>query len=72
MPQVKAMGSIPKNFQKYFTRIFIPYGNDQGKHFGVQAGPPVFFNGQKGPSIAPQNTTNILKTVFVNFSPSRI
>jgi hypothetical protein len=33
MPQAKAMGSIPKNVQKYFTRIFIPY--DQGKKFGA-------------------------------------
>jgi hypothetical protein len=31
----KAMGSIPKNLKKYFTRIFIPYRNDQGKFFGV-------------------------------------
>ena len=35
MPQVKAMGSIPKNVKKYFTRIFIPYRNDQGKNFGI-------------------------------------
>ena len=36
MPQVRAMGSIPKNVKKkYFTRIFIPYRNDQGEIFGV-------------------------------------
>jgi hypothetical protein len=36
MPQVKAMGSIPKNVKKkYFNRIFILYKNDHGKIFGV-------------------------------------
>jgi hypothetical protein len=35
MPQVKAMGSIPKNVKKYFIRIFIPWKNDEGEIFGV-------------------------------------
>ena len=36
MPQVRAMGSIPKNVKNiYLTRIFIPYRNDQGEIFGV-------------------------------------
>jgi hypothetical protein len=37
----------------------------------LQAGPPLIFNGQKEPSTAAQNTTNILKAVFGNSSPSR-
>jgi hypothetical protein len=35
MPQVKAMGSIPKNFKKNFNRIFIPWKNDEGEIRGV-------------------------------------